>query len=797
MGWNVGEIWAALQSRTLARPLIPLVLALMAGVAAPSWDLNLPPRWLVAGIPVLLAGLALNWRRRRPVLVLPLLLFCGLGLALSQEARAPSLPPHHLVHQPLGAEVSILGRVNRPGKHVGERVHLYLEAQALRGAAGWQPACGKLLVTLPAQELPPVGSALVVKGPLRAPRTPRNPGAFDRVLYLAADGIFREMPLRDRDGLVLLAYPRRAPLGEKLRGGVRRQLAVLDPVSRAVYQSMLLGDQGEITPEIRAVLARTGTSHLLVINGLHLSMVAAVVYFLAFWLLRRCAWLLLRLNALKTATLLAAAAVVAYAWVAGGSPSTQRAEVMVLAYLLLVFLGRPREYWSTLALAALGILCLAPLRLFSISFQLSFAAVAGLTLAGPWIFKGASAGPTLEGAPRGAVRVWFRVKEWLLVSLVVVLATAPLVAAHFQVVSLAGVAVNVVAIPLVLGLSLPLGEAAVLAQALGLPGLSQGLLFLGKWPLLLAFKAIRGAALLPGSALTIPIPTPPQLAAYYLFFGLLAAPWSGLVKRAAVPAAALLLAVTLTLPFLAAPRGLELTCLDTAGDLAAVAVAPGGQRLVVSAASPLWWGKQGGGPGALPAYLHWRQFRRLDQVVALSLSQGNAPELLALARQFSLRECWCGRRGPEGPAYWEFWNLMGDRGRAPRSLERQPPSVLGAVGLAFPRLGERTPPALELSFQGRRALVLPPLRRGEAENLALPAPGSVDLLVLPAALAQDAGLAPLWTRLRPGCLVVYGPPRPSLPPGGPLAGVPCHFTREGAVTARLSAAGLDVKPSRR
>jgi ComEC/Rec2-related protein len=141
---------------------------------------------------------------------------------------------------------------------------------------------------------------------------------------------------------------------------------------------MLLGDQGEVTPLMRQNLARTGTSHLLVINGLHLGMVALVTYFLSFWLLRCFPRLLLRVNAVKIATLLAAIPVVFYAWVAGGSPSTQRAEVMVLAYLLLVFLGRPGEVWSALALAALIILSLWPLRLFSISFQLSFAAVAFL-----------------------------------------------------------------------------------------------------------------------------------------------------------------------------------------------------------------------------------------------------------------------------------------------------------------------------------------------------------------------------------------------------------------------------------
>ena len=152
----------------------------------------------------------------------------------------------------------------------------------------------------------------------------------------------------------------------------------IDPAGRAIYLAMLLGDQGEITPAMRQNFARTGTSHLLVINGLHLGMVAAVTYFLSFWLLRRFSRLLLRVNVVKIATLLAAIPVVFYAWVAGGSPSTQRAEVMVLAYLLLVFLGRPGEVWSALALAALVILSLSPLRLFTTSFQLSFVAVAAL-----------------------------------------------------------------------------------------------------------------------------------------------------------------------------------------------------------------------------------------------------------------------------------------------------------------------------------------------------------------------------------------------------------------------------------
>ena len=362
----------------MARPLVPVTLALMAGIAAPAWGLALPEPWLLAGGVALWVALALLWWQRRPVRFLPLIFFALLGVAFHQQARQPDFPPGHLTKLPQHQNLTLFGHLNRPGKLGGERVQLFMEAVAWRSPWGWRPATGNLLVLAPVPEPPPVGAGLVVRGRLAPPRMLQNPGTFNRPRYLAADGLFREVRLADPDRLIFLAATEDYPWAERLRGGIRERLRELDPAGRAIYLAMLLGDQGEITPEMRQNFARTGTSHLLVINGLHLGMVAVVTYFLGFWLLRRFPRLLLRVNAVKIATLLAAIPVVFYAWVAGGSPSTQRAEVMVLAYLLLVFLGRPGEVWSALALAALIILSLSPLRLFSISFQLSFVAVAVL-----------------------------------------------------------------------------------------------------------------------------------------------------------------------------------------------------------------------------------------------------------------------------------------------------------------------------------------------------------------------------------------------------------------------------------
>jgi competence protein ComEC len=410
-----------------------------------------------------------------------------------------------------------------------------------------------------------------------------NPGTFNRPRYLAADGLFREIRPPDPQHLTFLTSSAAYPLGEKLRGGIREQLQALDTACRAIYLAMLLGDQGEITPAMRRNFARTGTSHLLVINGLHLGMVAAVTYFLCFWLLRRFSWLLLRINVVKVSTLAAAIPVVFYAYVAGGSPSTQRAEVMVLAYLLLVFLGRPGEVWSALALAALVILSLSPLRLFAISFQLSFVAVAALIYLVPRLVKGLGE----EGQPSGVLsHLLFRAREWLAVSVVAGLATAPLVAAYFQVVSLLGILVNLVAIPLVLILTLPLGEAAVFAQACSLTPLAQGLLYLGKLPLWLGYQTIHWAARLPGSAIVMPTPTWLEIIAYYVILILVCAPRRTYLTWAGAGLAAVVLVTAAALPLATVPQALEVTCLDAYGGLRGVLVTPENRRLVVTAAAP-------------------------------------------------------------------------------------------------------------------------------------------------------------------------------------------------------------------
>ena len=647
--------------RPLARPLVPVTLALMAGIAAPAWGLRLPEPWLLAAAVALWAALALLWWQRRPARFLPLILFGLLGVAFYQQAWQPDFPPAHLTKLPQNQNLTLFGHLNRPGKlgagreqlgmeepkeedkddwvqfgrlepeekYKEGRVQLFMAAGAWRSPWGWRPASGNLLVLAPVPEPPPVGTGLVIRGRLRRPAMVQDPGTFNRPRYLAADGIFREVRLSDPDHLIFLAETQDYPWAERLRGGIRELLKSMDPAGRAIYLAMLLGDQGEITQAMRQNFARTGTSHLLVINGLHLGMVAVVTYFLSFWLLRRFPRLLLRVNAVKIATLLAAIPVVFYAWVAGGSPSTQRAEVMVLAYLLAGLPGAPRRglerpgpggphYPEPLAPAPLcyllpALLCGGGL------LDLPAAPVGPdhrrsrnqtpTSRAPPPSFPESKSGlrkrnQLTPSAPRRPPA--FRITEWFMVSVVATLATAPLVAFYFQVVSLLGILVNLVAIPLVLILALPLGEAAVIAQTLSLTLVAQVLLFVGNIPLWLGYQAVQWGAEIPGSAITTPTPTWLMIAAYYAVLILVFYPRRTFLTWAGAGLAGLVLVVAIAVA-LAPGHGPQVPGSDLSGRLQGARggggdpgePAPGGVR---GGASPVGPARPGLGAAAgIPA----------------------------------------------------------------------------------------------------------------------------------------------------------------------------------------------------
>ncbi len=772
----------------VARPLIPLTSALALGVAGAAWGFSFSDPWQAVGLGALLATLILIWLTKPIARLVPLALFWLLGLALARQALHPAFPPHHVTQLPQEQEISLRGRVYLPPQVQEGRVRLFVEAEAWRSPQGWQPATGNLLLTTssPAPALGE-GGEVVVRTALRAFRNPLNPGDFQRSRYWASQEVFREAWLKDPADLVVLASGMPPSLRDRLREGLRRLLAPMERIPRALYLALILGEQGEISQQMRQAFSRTGTTHILSISGLHLGMLAGLGFVVSFWLLRRFPWLLLRLNAVKLATVLAAPPVVAYAWVAGGSPATQRSEIMILAYLFLVLVGRPREAPSALALAALLILVCSPLLLFTLSFQLSFLSVAALLYFLPrWAAVPDQEGRSLSQWQRWGNRGIYWVKGALLSSLAATLATAPLVAASFHLVSTLGILVNLAAIPLMNGLAVPLGLLALAAQSLHLTPLAQAFLYLGQFPLNAAYAAISWAAALPGSSVVLPTPSWLQIGLFYALALLLflfrrnAATWGGAV------AASALLVITVAAPLQRTSQVCELTVLDSFSGLSGVLVTPDDRRLAVSAGWPAWPGREGGSMGPLPGYLHWRQFRRLDAVLAPSLTSRNAPELLRVAQEFRLQESWLagGDRGGEVIA---LRNFLGDQGRPAHSLRRgEAPAALGEANLAYYEL-KKGGVALGLTYAGRRVALFPPAGLDGSGLEQVAAQGPWAALVVPCQPRRE------WlTALQPQWVVIYG--RPEKSPAGRPSPQEDRFlyAQQGAVTLKLTSQGLTV-----
>jgi competence protein ComEC len=196
----------------------------------------------------------------------------------------------------------------------------------------------------------------------------------------------------------------------------------------ALLAGMVLGQDERLSEDVRTDFKRSGLAHLLAVSGQNVVLLAMLVLGAG-----------MALGLPLRARLAAALVLVAlYVPLAGGGPSIQRAGVMGAAGLVAALAGRPSSRWYALGLAAVVTLAINPRASGEPGWQLSFAAVAGLLALAPrW-------GEALRRA-----RLPGPLADALAVTAAATLATAPLMALHFEQVSLASLPANLVAAPAV------------------------------------------------------------------------------------------------------------------------------------------------------------------------------------------------------------------------------------------------------------------------------------------------------------------------------------------------------------
>lgn len=360
---------------------------------------------------------------------------------------------------------------------------------------------------------PAPGMTVITTAHLSPPGGPVEPGGFDfqrHSWFQRLGGIgYTRTPLLDllppRPGATPV-FTLRMALSDRIR-------AVLPGDTGAFATAVMTGDRSALTEEITQALRRTNLAHLLAISGLHMGLVAGFVF--AALRLAGAAIPHVALNwpVRSIAALAALTAAAGYLALSGGSIATERAFVMAAVALLALVADRRAISLRALAIAALVVLVLRPEALLSPGFQMSFAATTALVA----VFA------ALRGQGRGWPKPVTGTLTVVLTSTVAGLATAPVGAAHFNMVSHYGLIANLAAVPLMGLFVMPAGVVALLFMPLGLEPLALVVMGWGlDWILLVA----RTVEAWPGAVGQVPAPGPWVLP-LFAGGGLLVALWQG------------------------------------------------------------------------------------------------------------------------------------------------------------------------------------------------------------------------------------------------------------------------------
>lgn len=482
LGRARGWIWARLAAER-ERWVLWSPVGVGAGIAAYFALPTEPPPW--AGLLVLAATLAAtlaaifatrsSWRNRRPSggrsgILAPAVAVAvfAAGFAAAQLRTAAVDAP--ALEQRLGP-TSITGRVERvEPRGAASRITL-TDVGIGELAVESTPARVRLSLRGEQPDLRP-GDRVRLRGVVMPPPAPSAPGAFD----------FQRQSFFQGLGAVGFAYGRaevvsasRQPGGwrvamARLRQDVGARIRDhLSGVTGAVATALITGQRGNIPAPVLAAIREAGLAHLLAISGLHIGLVAGVLFGAARGLLALVAPVALRFPIKKWAAAVALLGAVGYGALAGASVPTQRALLMIGLVLVAVMLDRRGLSMRAVAWAALLILVLAPESLLTASFQLSFAAVVAL-IAVYEVVRDLRLRP-------GGERTWPE-KALLyiggvgLTTMVAGAATAPFVMFHFNQLAGYGLAANLVAVPITALWVMPWAVATLMLMPLGLEGLA-------------------------------------------------------------------------------------------------------------------------------------------------------------------------------------------------------------------------------------------------------------------------------------------------------------------------------------
>ena len=425
--------------------MLVLATAFAGGVLVLQFCATLPPTLAYLLVPVVSCLLA--WRLARPVVGPVLAFLLGFFWATWQaQSVLRATFPAALE----GRTLLVEGRVLERPRSVSERHQRFLfQVDRLRSGDDREALRGKVRLGLYGKT--PVvaeGERWLLAVRLKRPHGFLNPGGFDYEQWLFQQGIVAT-------GYIRHEHEANRRIAEASLSGIdrfrSRLVSHLDSQSdispsRGIIRALTVGDRTGLGDEQWEVFRATGTSHLIAISGLHISLVAGLVFWFSRYLWSGCGMLVERYPARKAAAVTAIVAAIAYALLAGFGIPARRAVVMVTVYMLAILADRDTSFPRTIALAAIVVLLLDPLSILSPGWWLSFWAVITIAYC-----------ITARYGTRNFT------EKWIYMHVVLAVAMFPLLLQFFQQAPLIAPLANMIAVPFVSWLVVPLALAGTLA----------------------------------------------------------------------------------------------------------------------------------------------------------------------------------------------------------------------------------------------------------------------------------------------------------------------------------------------
>ena len=589
----------------------------------------------------------------------------------------PMPGPGHIIHYADKKAVMMEGIIIESPQFSPDKTELILAAANIIEDGNLIPVEGRTIITIKGYYPFKYGDFLRFAVNLKTPHNFHNPGGFDYEKYLLYQRIMVRGFISDPEKIVIM----RQNQGNRIKAFIenfRMKLKTIiyenaESPQKEIIQAMILGDQKEISRDIMEKFNRTGVSHIIAISGFNVGMIAVFSLFVIRLILKSSETFLLRYSMIAVSTWLSLIPVIIFCLIAGLGVSVVRATIMAVVFMAAILIGRQRDLYNTLALAAFIILIIAPYSLFDVSFQLSFAAVFALLFITPrvsHIFSSPWVEEKKDQHPR-TVQIVINSALFVAVTLSATLGTLPLIIFYFNRFSNVVLPANICVVPVLGILAIPVSMAIILTAPIS-ASLAIPFIYVCSILVTISLKIVDFFDSIPGASWIVTTPTVIEIFAYYILLfalvSLLDRKDEETKKKYKIHISILKLTCLCLCLFFAVyniylytqskqNHYVSMTAIDVGQGSAALFRLPGGKTLLIDGGGFADGSFDIGKNVVAPFLLHQR-IKKIDYVILTHPHPDHLGGLIYILDNFAVREVWSNGQSSQTQMYQQFIDIL-------------------------------------------------------------------------------------------------------------------------------------------